>query len=245
MVQAQARGVTKLGLSGKAQALFLSLGLVGALWCGSTILPDGDVQAAPAQAASQASSASGAASAAREALQAKLAALSGFSAHFKQEVTDIEGQMVAQSEGMLYLQRPDRFMMHTTSPDELRLYTQEGDIYYFDAAVNQVSIFALDRSFSNPLLLLTSSDDKLWQEYSVSESDNRFTLVPHTAKDLRSITISFTEAGQGAPELLESLTMRMDDGNTNFYLFSQQKDSVEESSFSFELPDDVEIDDAR
>lgn len=233
----------RVSLGSGLKGTLLGTALMGALWAVCSLNPQAVGYAAPTVAASAAA----ASDVARLHLQEKLDALNAFSAHFKQEVTDQSGQVMAQSEGMLYLQRPDRFMMHTTSPDELALYTQDGDIYYFDAAVNQVSIFTIDRSFSNPLLLLTSSDDKLWQSYQISESDNRFTLVPHTAKDLRSITISFVDpkGGKQSVSMLESLTMRMDDGNTNFYIFSQQQASAKESDFEFALPDDVEVDDAR
>ena len=44
---------------------------------------------------------------------------------------------------------------------------------------------------------------------------------------------------------LSALTIRMDDGNTNFYLFSEQSAQVDPTVFDFKLPDDVEIDDMR
>lgn len=188
---------------------------------------------------------------AKQILQDKLKALQAFKAEFKQEVSNKKDEMVSQSRGMIYLQRPNHFMMHTTSPDELALYTKgKNDIYYYDAAVNQVSIYKLDQSNSNPLLLLTSTSNKLWRNYSVSQSDNRFTLMPLESRDVRSITISFLpdehfDAQGHAYQLLESITMRMEDGNNNFYLFQKPQTQVKSSDFIFNLPDDVEVDDAR
>ena len=214
------------------------------------LAPVGVLTTAIAPAVAEAATPAAAEQEAAQTLRSKLQALPGFSADFKQVVTNVQEEVLSQSEGRIYLQHPDRFMMHTTSPDELALYTYQGDIYYYDAAVNQVSIFALDRSLSNPLLLLTSKDESLWNEYRVAQSDNRFTLIPREVQDIRSVTIAFAEGehtneqGQSY-QLLESLTIRMDDGNSNFYLFSQQQGSAQDSDFDFALPDDVEMDDMR
>ena len=183
-------------------------------------------------------------------LQDMLARLSGFSAHFKQEVSDQEGKSLSTSEGSIYLLRPDHFMMHTTAPDELALYTQDHDIYYYDAVVNQVSIFSMSNMLANPLMLLVSSDEAAWAEYAVSRDGNRFTLVPKTRQDVRSLTIAFAEKPVLNDEgeecyLLEALTIRMDDGNNNFYIFSQQQATADAEDFNFALPADVEVDDAR
>lgn len=188
---------------------------------------------------------------AKQILQGKLKALQSFKAEFKQEVSNKKDELVSQSRGMIYLQRPNHFMMHTTSPDELALYTKgKNDIYYYDAAVNQVSIYKLDKSNSNPLLLLTSTSNKLWRNYSVSQSDNRFTLMPLEPRDVCSITISFlpdeqTDDKGHTYQLLESMTMRMEDGNSNFYLFQKPQTQVKSSDFTFKLPANVEVDDAR
>ena len=45
--------------------------------------------------------------------------------------------------------------------------------------------------------------------------------------------------------LPDALTIRMDDGNNNFYLFTQQQATADAEDFNFALPADVEVDDAR
>ena len=180
-------------------------------------------------------------SAAAQALKAKLEALEGFSAAFTQEVSDGKGQVLSTSNGSLRLMRPDLFIMHTLEPDETAIFTRHGDIYYFDAVLAQVSIFSMENMRSNPLMLLVNASDVLWSDYQVSQSDNRFTLIPRNGNDIRSITISFMENSS----LLESLTIRMDDGNNNFYRFSEQEDHALRSDFDFFLPEDVEVDDER
>ena len=146
----------------------------------------------------------------RAALKARLEALTGFSAHFKQELTDSAGNVLSEGVGQIFLLRPNHFLMHNQSPDELAFYTKDSDLYYYDAMVNQLSITSLDALGANPLMLLADIDNVIWDEYEV----------------LR-------------------LTIRMDDGNTNFYLFSEQSAQVDPTVFDFKLPDDVEIDDMR
>ena len=151
--------------------------------------------------------------------------------------------------------------MHNQSPDELAFYTKDSDLYSYDAMVNQLSITSLDALGANPLMLLADIDNVIWDEYEVLREGEFFTLVPRHPQDVQSLTMAFAEG----TSFLSALTIRMDDGNTNFYLFSEQSAQVdptvfdfklfylfsEQSAqvdptvFDFKLPEDVEIDDMR
>lgn len=181
---------------------------------------------------------------ARTELKRRLSEIEAFSASFTQQISGKDGEVLGDGTGMLYLKKPDRFMMHTMSPDELAIYTRDDAVYYYDAAVNQVSIFALDGLKNNPVLLLANAADAAWDDYKVFRDDEFFTLVPETRQDIRNLTISFTKNKSGKP-VLASLTVRMDDGNTNFYLFSKQQEKADDAVFNFDLPEDVEVDDMR
>lgn len=201
--------------------------------------------AAQAPAAVKAS----ATNAARASLKELVDAIPRFTANFKQELTDESGNVLSEARGKIYMMNPDHFMMHTRIPDETALYTRGKDIYYYDAAVNQVSIFSMDNLGSNPIILLSSSDPARWDNYSVSRDGSIYTLIPKDPQEVRSITIKFInhniDGRKGYINTIDSLTIRMDDGNTNFYLFTNQKDAVSRKNFEFSLPPDVEIDDQR
>ncbi len=182
--------------------------------------------------------------AARDALKARLEALTGFSARFKQELTDGAGNVLSEGSGELFLLRPDHFLMHNQSPDDLAFYTKGSDLYYYDAAVNQLSISSLDALGSNPLMLLADVNNVSWDEYEVRRDGEFFTLVPLHAQDVKSLTLAFGPEQDGVA-FLTALTIRMDDGNTNFYLFSEQSTAVDPTVFDLELPADVEVDDMR
>ena len=173
--------------------------------------------------------------------QLRLEALTGFSAHFKQELTDSAGNVLSEGVGQIFLLRPNHFLMHNQSPDELAFYTKDSDLYYYDAMVNQLSITSLDALGANPLMLLADIDNVIWDEYEVLREGEFFTLVPRHPQDVQSLTMAFAEG----TSFLSALTIRMDDGNTNFYLFSEQSAQVDPTVFDFKLPEDVEIDDMR
>lgn len=184
---------------------------------------------------------------AKQDLKDMLSKLSAFSAQFKQELSDRDNNLVADGAGELYLKRPDRFIMYTNEPDPTVLYTKGKDIYFYDEGVNQVSIFTSANLSSNPMMLLSGTDDTVWDDYKISRYGDRFTLTPIKGQEIRSLTISFVPVAKSKDgvQLLDSLTLRMDDGNTNFYLFSKQTSSAPEAKFNFKFPDDAEVDDQR
>lgn len=184
---------------------------------------------------------------AKQDLKDMLSKLSAFSAKFRQELSDGNGGLIADGSGELYLKRPHSFIMYTDSPDVTVLYTKDKDIYFYDEVVNQVSIFSTTAISSNPMMLLSGNDESVWNDYNVTRDGDRFTLTPVSGSDIQSLTISFVPEAKskGSVQLLESLTLRMDDGNTNFYLFTKQSANAADEKFDFKLPKDVEVDDQR
>ena len=129
----------------------------------------------------------------RAELKSRLEALTGFSAHFKQELTDSAGNVLSEGVGQIFLLRPNHFLMHNQSPDELAFYTKDSDLYYYDAMVNQLSITSLDALGANPLMLLADIDNVIWDEYEVLREGEFFTLVPRHPQDVQSLTMAFAE----------------------------------------------------
>ena len=160
----------------------------------------------------------------KKALQELISAIPQLTANFKQQLSDSDNTLLSESCGKIY-------------------------ICHYDSIVNQVSIYSIDSLGTNPLMLLTGNDPHRWDDYYVSRDRQRFTLIPKASKDFKSITISFIdhrfEKDYTYSKAIDSLSIRMDDGNTNFYLFTNQKNKVAKDSFNYRLPNDVEIDDQR
>lgn len=183
-------------------------------------------------------------------LDSSLQQMRAFTANFNQEVYADSGEILSRSSGDIALQRPHNFIMNTLEPDKIVLYTKDEAIYYYDAAVEQVSIYSLDMLRHNPFLLLIERNTDVWSDFTVSQDGQRFTLVPKSSQDIRSLTLSFApytlknQQGQTC-KVLESITIRMSDGNTNFYHFSSQSADVVAQRFDVVLPADVEYNDER
>lgn len=172
-----------------------------------------------------------------EALKAKLSAMNAISADFSSVVVHKDKE--SKSSGTMALKRPDRFIMHTTAPDETVLYTVGEDIYYFDPFVNQLSIYKRSTSATSPFLLLTDSSQKLWSQYVITKTSDGFKAEPKVSRDIAAMNVVFKG------DLVSSLSLEMKDGTVNTYTLSNVKNSAADSLFKVDIPADTEIDDER
>lgn len=175
----------------------------------------------------------------KEELQSKLSTLNALSSTFSQTVTRKDGSLVSKSSGRLSLKKPDKFMLHTTSPDEQVLFTKGNTVYFYDPFVNQVSIFDKKELYSSPFMLLTTKSESVWGQYEVAKGGNSYVLKAKNPGQVVSIKLEF----QG--DLVSDLYVQLKDGNTNRYTLSQVKTQVSDSSFEYKIPEDAQIDDER
>ena len=175
----------------------------------------------------------------KDELQSKLSTLNALSSTFLQTVTRKDGSLVSKSSGSLALKKPDKFMLHTTSPDEQVLFTKGNTVYFYDPFVNQVSIFDKQELYSSPFMLLTSKSESVWGQYEVAKEGNSYVLKAKNHGQVVSIKLEF----QG--DLVSDLYVQLKDGNTNHYTLSQVKTQVSDSSFEYKIPEDAHIDDER
>ena len=175
----------------------------------------------------------------KEELQSKLSTLNALSSTFSQTVTRKDGSLVSKSSGRLSLKKPDKFMLHTTSPDEQVLFTKGSSVYFYDPFVNQVSIFDKQELYSSPFMLLTTKSESVWGQYEVAKGGNSYVLKAKNPGQVVSIKLEF----QG--DLVSDLYVKLKDGNTNRYTLSQVKTQVSDSSFDYKIPEDAQIDDER
>lgn len=175
----------------------------------------------------------------KEELQSKLSTLNALSSTFSQTVTRKDGYLVSKSSGRLSLKKPDKFMLHTTSPDEQVLFTKGSSVYFYDPFVNQGSIFDKQELYSSPFMLLTTKSESVWGQYEVAKVGNSYVLKAKNPGQVVSIKLEF----QG--DLVSDLYVQLKDGNTNRYTLSQVKTQVSDSSFEYKIPEDAQIDDER
>lgn len=172
------------------------------------------------------------------ALQALLRGTSALEASFEQVVQRHNGT-VQRSTGVVALQRPQRFMLHTAEPDELVLFTREDGVYYYDPFVNQLSIYPLTRLDSSPFALLTGDSETVWARYEVKKQGSSYVLTPTERSEIKSLKLEFKN------NKISSIVINLPDGSTNTYTLHSPRDTLTAGIFDYHIPKDAEVDDER
>jgi len=128
-------------------------------------------------------------------LMDKLQTLKFFSADFKQIIQDSSGEVLQQGEGTLAISKPNLVNWHTTDPDETLIVSNGKDLWFYDPFIEQVTLYSVEKSTMNtPILLLSSVDKKLWDNYQVT-STNDENYVIHALDEnsqVKSLRLTFT-----------------------------------------------------
>ena len=162
------------------------------------------------------------ASLAKTELRQRLEAISSLQSTFTQTVTDEANNLIHSSSGNLVLQQPNRVYWHAQVPDETLVIANGDKVFYVDDFVEQVSIFnQADILSYNPLMLPTSTDDKVWEQFSVHTHLDSFEYTHSSAQghiqglnqvfikgELRAFTLLDNQA-QRSEFVLSNITMNM------------------------------------
>lgn len=208
--------------------------------------------------------------ASKKLLRTKLSDLSFFSANFTQKVVSEAGELLEQSSGKLAISKPNLANWHTVEPDELAIVSDGSDVWFYNPWIEQVSVYSLSAAIAKtPILLLTSKDESLWQQYTVSQEmvsqeqfaqesahqnkvnkqGERFVI---SAKDpnsqIKSLTLVFStnvQEEQGS-ELSQFSFLDATGQVSHIELSNFDAQKIPESSlFNFSVPEGVQIDDQR
>ncbi|NQZ87814.1 MAG: outer membrane lipoprotein chaperone LolA [Saccharospirillaceae bacterium] len=182
----------------------------------------------------------------KSSLMKKLATFEFFSANFKQQVLDADGNELQNAAGILAVKKPNLVHWKTAEPDESLIISDGSTLWFFDPFVEQVSAYLLEKALLNtPIMLLTSSDPTLWQHYSVSSLDENNYLIHANDNNaqVKTLELRFEENSN----MLESFTILDATGQLSIFKLSQFDviNSPENSLFTFEIPEGIELDDQR
>ena len=109
---------------------------------------------------------------AKTVLLEKLAKLENLAASFTQNIYDVDKNLLQSGQGQFTLAAPNLLNWQTTSPEESTLVSDGETLWLFDPFIEQVTAYSLANSISNtPILLLTSTDESLWQQYTIYQAD--------------------------------------------------------------------------
>ncbi|GLX80321.1 outer-membrane lipoprotein carrier protein [Thalassotalea insulae] len=183
---------------------------------------------------------------AQAALMQRLAQTSFFSANFSQQVFDEQHNELQQSQGKLVVKKPTMVYWQTTQPDASLIVSDGDDLWFYDPFIEQATVYTVDASIANtPILLLTSTDEKLWQQYQISQKNSDSYEI--NSKDVNSrvskLTLEFVkDSAQLARFIILDST-----GQTSVVTLSQVDDSsvIDDKMFDFTLPQGTYLDDQR
>jgi outer membrane lipoprotein carrier protein len=196
---------------------------------------------------------------AKSILMAKLANVDHFSANFNQEVLSESGEMLEQSSGELAISKPNLASWYTIEPDELKIVSDGQDVWFYNPWIEQVSVYSLSAAIAKtPILLLTSKDEALWQQYNVTQkvaaetseiAEISSTSFVISAKDvnsqIKSLTLVFEPNEKGGQ--LKQFSFLDATGQLSHIKLSDfnAQNIPAKTLFSFVLPDGVQVDDQR
>lgn len=201
---------------------------------------------------------------AKSTLMAKLATLEHFSTNFDQEVLSESGEILEKSSGKLAISKPNLANWHTIEPDELTIVSDGQDVWFYNPWIEQVSVYSLSAAIAKtPILLLTSKDETLWQQYSVTKQVITPKIVTKTNKNTDKVDEIFVISAKDVNSQIKSLTLIFDsstqNGNLKQFSFLDATGQLshiklnhfddinvpETSLFNFVVPEGVQIDDQR
>ncbi|MDG1254906.1 MAG: outer membrane lipoprotein chaperone LolA [Glaciecola sp.] len=177
----------------------------------------------------------------KPALRGLLAKITTLQASFTQVVNDREGKPLQSSSGNLILQQPDRVYWQVLVPDETRLIANGERVFYVDEFVEQVSIFSQkDMVANNPLMLLTSSDDQVWEQFSVVQQNLAFVVTPiNNEGQITQLTLRFIQ------DELTQFTLLDNQGQVSQFTLNGTvlNMPLPVNQFSYAIPEGFSVDD--
>ncbi|MDD9173393.1 outer membrane lipoprotein chaperone LolA [Aliivibrio finisterrensis] len=167
----------------------------------------------------------------------------GFEAVFTQKVVSPEGDVLMQGEGDVKILRPNLFRWHTQTPDENLLVTDGETLWYYNPFVEQVTLMGLEKATTQtPFVLLTRNKSSDWDNYSVTQKGDAFTVSPKSDSAVKS---DFIVNIQPSGNVTGFSVVEQDGQRSDFSFTKFEAKKPAQSNFTFTVPEGVDIDDQR
>lgn len=179
----------------------------------------------------------------KDELNQRLQMNDGFSADFSQQLVSPDGDIVMEGEGQVEIARPSLFRWTTTAPDENVLVSDGESLWYYSPFIEQVSIYWQEQATEQtPFVLLTRNRASDWDNYSVEQQGDTFTLTP-TAIDSNQGQFKLKIDASGAVQGFSVIEQDGQQSNFSFKNINLTKPNADR--FQFVIPQGVEVDDQR
>lgn len=169
-----------------------------------------------------------------------LDSLQSYQALFTQSVLDGRGRVIQQSTGLMTIQHPGKFRWETYKPMKQLLIADGKHIWFYDVALQQVTVQNQRAVRDNsPAMLLSGSTAELIQTFHVNKFDaNTYQLKPKAKEGLfQAVRLTFSHDQLASMHIVDSL------GQKTTIIFSQQQvnPSLDQKLFNFKVPQGVEV----
>lgn len=180
-------------------------------------------------------------------LTAELGALKSLDANFTQITLAVDGRVLQQNEGHLWVASPASFRIETQAPFAQTLVSDGKDFWSYDADLAQVIIQPLDRDLEQvPILLLGGDSAAVVDSYDIStfedEEQRYFVLKPRSQASLfETLTLAF-HAGYPVAITINDATGQQTRISLGGARINQ---TIDATRFQFVLPSGVDVIDDR
>ena len=174
-----------------------------------------------------------------KALVAELKKVDFFSASFNQQVKTIDGELLESSAGKVWAAQPEQLKWQVELPEAQLLLVANDQILHYEEDLEQATIRPYQANLAaTPAMILSGNVDKFLQEYSVTQTEEGYLLIPvQNSEIFDRMHLTLNEG------LVSSLTLYDGLGQTTHMQFSgvQSNQAFGTSLFTFELPDGTDI----
>lgn len=167
---------------------------------------------------------------------------STYQAQFHQTTTDVQHQVLQQSDGTMMLMRPGHFRWETQSPTHQIVITDGKTLWVYDVDLKQATKQSIQNSPMNPAKLLSGDVASLIEQFDVHMIPHKnvlvFNLIPKKpTRQFRSVAIAFQH------HKLHSMQIQNTMEQTNTFTFSNVSvnKSLSTNLFKFTAPPGVDV----
>lgn len=176
-----------------------------------------------------------------------LGSIETFSADFEQARINSRGDVARESTGEFAIARPDRFHWRYEKPHVQELTAREGTLWVYEPDLMQVTRSPLDSGTAAPIGILMG-DRPLEEVFRIRELERSegdlqwFALEPREdSGDFREVLLGLDDAGLKEMRFIDQL----DQSTRVIFSGREFNEPVDEDRFHFEVPDGVDVVEAR
>lgn len=174
----------------------------------------------------------------------KLGAIQSSQAQFKQVTLDGRGDVLQQTSGEMWVQRPNHFKWSVTEPYQQVIWSDADSVWMYDIDLEQVVHNSVSQQAGNaPSLLLSGDPNQITQHFSVKKTlergdQSQFELTPKDDEStFQTLSVVFKKTTLLHIELIDHLGQRTAIRFNEF----QSNHTISANIFTPNYPDTVDV----